>query len=288
MNYNKTLLTTALLLGLNTHAAQASLTSYTANGVDLVRMQGGGFDVSWTKDGNLFQTMANSYAGGVTAFINAVIASVPGGKINDLPNYYDTPRNSGYHTLTDYDFNEGYNVNWFGAQAYVTYLNSISYGGSSQWRLPTWTDTGATGIQDGRNGGDSGYNVNTASSELAQLYYTELGKKAPINTSGSSQNGYGILSNNGNFGIGVVGPFSNVVSDDYWLGTEYKAILGRYDYAWNFRTDIGAQGADLKLFHSSVWAVTQGQVAAVPVPAAVWLFGSGLLGILGLKPHKSA
>ena len=53
--------------------AQASLTSYTANGVDLVRMQGAGFDVSFTKDGNLFKTLASSYAGGSAAFINAVI-----------------------------------------------------------------------------------------------------------------------------------------------------------------------------------------------------------------------
>ncbi len=33
-------------------SANAALTSYNANGVDLVSMQGAGFDVSFTKDGN--------------------------------------------------------------------------------------------------------------------------------------------------------------------------------------------------------------------------------------------
>jgi hypothetical protein len=35
------------------------------------------------------------------------------------------------------------------------------------------------------------------------------------------------------------------------------------------------------------WAVRSGDVpAVVPVPAAVWLFGSGLLGLLGVVKRK--
>ncbi len=30
-----------------------------------------------------------------------------------------------------------------------------------------------------------------------------------------------------------------------------------------------------------VWAVRDGDVAAVPLPGAVWLFGAGLAGLLG-------
>jgi len=33
-------------------------------------------------------------------------------------------------------------------------------------------------------------------------------------------------------------------------------------------------------------AVRPGDVSAVPVPAAVWLFGSGLMGLLGLARRK--
>jgi len=36
------------------------------------------------------------------------------------------------------------------------------------------------------------------------------------------------------------------------------------------------------------WAVRAGDVGAVPVPAAVWLFGSGLLGLVGVARKKKA
>ncbi len=36
------------------------------------------------------------------------------------------------------------------------------------------------------------------------------------------------------------------------------------------------------------WAVRDGDVGAVPVPAAVWLFGSGLIGLLGVARRKRA
>lgn len=39
--------------------------------------------------------------------------------------------------------------------------------------------------------------------------------------------------------------------------------------------------------YSNVWAVATGNVAAVPVPAAIWLFASGLLGLVGFGRHKS-
>lgn len=274
---------------------QASLTSYTANGVDLVRMQGAGFDLSFTKDGNLFQTLANSYAGGTTAFVNAVI-SASGGKITDTPNSYDTPANSGYHNLTASDFNTSTGqVSWFGAKAYVNYLNSVSYGSSNQWALPTWTDTGAAGPNYGYSGTDWGYNVNPSSDPFAQLYYGELSKKAAA--TGSTpfglvmQSGYGIFGNNGQqVAGGAVGPFSNVQSSAYWLGTERAAPLS--NGAWSFRTEYGDQGFYNKDNQIYAWAVTPGQVAslpvpAVPVPSAVWLFGSGLFGLLSLKKRHS-
>ncbi|HHJ36602.1 MAG TPA: VPLPA-CTERM sorting domain-containing protein [Gammaproteobacteria bacterium] len=38
------------------------------------------------------------------------------------------------------------------------------------------------------------------------------------------------------------------------------------------------------------WAVQSGNVgtAVVPIPAAVWLFGSGLIGLIGLTRRKKA
>ncbi len=287
MRFTSPLLAAGLLLSLTTLTAEASLTSYTANGVDLVRMQGGGFDVSFTKDGNLFKTLAGSYAGGASAFVSAVIASVPNGKIIDTANYYDTPANSGYHTLSSSDFNTSTStVSWFGAKAYVSYLNSISYAGSTQWSLPGVADTGTAGCNYANSGTDCGYNVNPSTDPLAQLYFAELGKKSYLNTSGVYQSGHGIFGNNGvQVAGGAVGPFANAQSSAYWSDTEYAPYPG---YAWNFSTSTGSQYDYYKSNQSYAWAVSPGQVAAVPVPGAVWLFGTGLVGWLGLKRRGHA
>jgi hypothetical protein len=36
------------------------------------------------------------------------------------------------------------------------------------------------------------------------------------------------------------------------------------------------------------WAVHSGDVSAVPIPTAIWLFGSGLLGLIGVARTKKA
>jgi len=81
------------------------------------------------------------------------------------------------------------------------------------------------------------------------------------------------------------GPFSNVQAYVYWSGTEYAA--NPYG-AWYFYTSYGNQGYDNKGFQFYAWAVSPGQVNAVPVPGAVWLFGTGMLGLLGLKRRGHA
>ena len=53
----------------------------------------------------------------------------------------------------------------------------------------------------------------------------------------------------------------------------------------------GVQGTTNKTYGAYAWAVHDGDVAAlssVPVPAAVWLFGSGLFGLLGFARRKKA
>lgn len=291
MQHPKTLLAAGLLLSAASLNAQASLTSYTANGVDFVRMQGAGFDLSFTKDGNLFQTLANSYAGGSSAFVTAVI-NASGGKITDTPNAFDTPSNSGYHTLSSSDFNPSTGrVNWFGAKAYVNYLNRVSYGGSDQWALPTLTDTGSPGCNFANKGTDCGYNVNTSTDPLAQLYYGELAKKGYHFTNGQKRGGgWGIFTNKGvQVAGGAVGPFTNVQSDAYWVGTEYAPAPS---VAWVFATSYGSQDYASKSGQYYAWAVSPGLVtaspAAVPVPGAVWLFGTGLLGLLRLLNRRKA
>jgi len=256
MGFKQLPLAIGVLLSANTLNANASLTSYTgAGGVGLVYSSLG--DITWMADGNLFQTIAGSYGGGASAFVNAVIASVPSGKINDTPNFYDTPANSGFHNLSSSDFNTtSGQVTWFGAHAFTIYLNSINYGGSSQWRLPSADETG---------------------SELIQLYYSELGALIYPGTNGSD---FGILGDGSYLSSGSAGPFVHAQTYAYWAGSEYAPSA--YS-AWIFNTYYGHPGFDEKDDQLYAWAVSSGQVAAVPLPAAAWLFSTALLGLLGLK-----
>jgi hypothetical protein len=103
-------------------------------------------------------------------------------------------------------------------------------------------------------------------------------------------NEYGHLNNYGAgtvFGSGITssspGPFSHVQSVRYWSSTGFAP---NPSLAWGFGFGGGGPGLDNKLDDFYGWAVQSGNVGAVPVPAAVWLFGSGLIGLLGLARRK--
>ncbi len=84
-----------------------------------------------------------------------------------------------------------------------------------------------------------------------------------------------------------MGPFTNLQSYTYWSGTEYAPIT---DDAWSFNFSNANQYRHNKNGYNRNYyalAVRDGDVAAVPVPAALWLFGSAL-GLLGLMRRKSA
>lgn len=245
MSFNKPLLA-GLLLSLTVLNAEATLTPYTSAGQSLVYSSVS--NVTWTQDANLLGTMEASNPN----LINTIISTI--GSISDTANYFDTPSDSGYHTLSTNDFGNHGLVTWFGAQAFVSYLNTINYGGSHQWALPS---VGANQ--------QSGYNQ--ASGQFSQLFYNELYGSA-FSTIPDTDN------------------FTNEQIYSYWLGTE--SASDSY-YAWSFDTYYGYQDAGWdKLWQFSVWAVCPGLVSAVPVPGTVWLFGTGLVGLLGLKRRGHA
>jgi hypothetical protein len=153
--------------------------------------------------------------------------------------------------IDDFDTATG-RLSWWGGIAFTNYLNSINYAGSNQWRLPT-------------SNAISGYN-GTAGNELGQLFYSELS---------------GTAGNN----IPNTPTFTNEQAYAYWSGTEYASNPG---FAWIFVTTNGSQDHVSKLNQGYAWAVSPGQVSAVPVPGAVWLMGTGLLGLLGLKRRGHA
>jgi hypothetical protein len=159
----------------------------------------------------------------------------------------------GGHSLTASDFGAGGLVNWYAAQAYVDYLNKIDYGNSNQWSLPTTPD----------NSFSAGYNLTT--SQLGELFYQELG-----GTAGSS-----IPSNS---------LFTNEQAYGYWSAT---GLSSGTTNAWYFSTAAGLQGFVSDGFQLYAWAVSPGDLTAVPEPEIISMFALGLFG-LSLAIRKKA
>jgi hypothetical protein len=207
-------------------------------------------NITWAADANLFQTQAASNANLVSEIIAA-----NGGVIHDTPNGYDGY--TGIYNLSAADFNTATGVmTWFGAQAWA---NNLTLGGVTGWSLPS-TPNEATG-----------YNV--TSSQMGDLFYNQLGVSAYNSIATSTNPNYNL--------------FTNVQSYWYWSGSEYAPNA---DGAWHFNTNYGSQvnnPKDSQFYEFYAWAVRPGDVAAVPVPGAFWLFGSAMVGLMGLKRRGS-
>jgi hypothetical protein len=175
------------------------------------------------------------------------------------------------------------NLDWYEINDLIA---SININGIARWRLPTMIDTGSPGCDWSYGGTDCGYNVQTTSgstvySEMASLYYDTLGNLALYDTSGNPQAGGGLKN---------TGPFSIWTTAGYWTGLDYALNI---DNAWLFDLPGGAQDGRLVDKRSGVpyaWPVHDGDVgtAIVPLPAAVCLFGSGLVGLAGISRRKKS
>jgi hypothetical protein len=237
MNIKLPLSAVGLLIGATSFNANAVLTSFIGAGnVGLVYSSVS--NVTWTQDANLFKTMYDAD--------NSLISQIA----SVTPSYNDPLWGVQTIDVGDFSISSG-RMTWWGGLAFTHYLNSINYGGSSQWRLPS---AGANP--------QSGFNVG----ELGQLFYSELG--------GTRDNS-----------IPNTPTFNNEQSFWYWLAEGYAPFP---HVAWLFDTGIGAQAISVKSEQYFAWAVSPGQVAAVPVPGAVWLMGSALIGLLASKRRGHA
>ncbi|WP_229008446.1 DUF1566 domain-containing protein [Methylophilus sp. Leaf408] len=143
------------LIALNSLSANAELTPFNSNGVDLVYSSVS--DVTWTKDANLIYSMINDI--GFNELVSNVIAA---NSTTNSPLSVSDFENS---PLARYGW-----VSWAGGMAFANYLNTINYGGRNNWRLPTVANTNI--------GWGLTTNDNVRGDELSELFYKELGGSA--------------------------------------------------------------------------------------------------------------
>jgi hypothetical protein len=144
----------------------------------------------------------------------------------------------------------------------LTYFDSVRGVTYDDWRLPVVFNSGA-----------EGYDTAGASSELAYMYYVNLGYSAnydphttdPVPTSDAYN------------------PFINISYRGYWTDTASEFS----NRAWYEHFHFGFGGVTSVFDYNQVWAVRDGDVAplvsnSVPEPGTLGLFGAaiGLAGFL--------
>lgn len=94
------------------------------------------------------------------------------------------------------------------------------------------------------------------------------------------------LGNPSIIGVGSLdntGPFTNLLGEGYWSGSEFsltQAFIMGFGDGDNFPLNKDEFGFMLPVFNDDV--------NPIPVPAAIWLFGSALVGLVGFSRRRKA
>ena len=189
------------------------------------------------------------------------------GNLATLEAYYDDVMNITWLADANNSGTSGYAtdglMNWDDAN---TWAANLTLNGQNDWRLPTTLQPDASCHFQG-NDISSGFGC--AGSEMGSLFYDTLG-----NTSGLTGSSI------------TTGPFNHVqigseVKYRYWSATESSNNTTR---AWHFSFWDGRQGDTKKYRLRHAWAVHDGYIGnPVPLSSGIWLFLSGLVGLIGVK-----
>lgn len=208
---------------------------------------------------------------------------------------------------TRYAMTSGYSadgaMDWLTANAWATglsYYDAVRGVTWDDWRLPTLLPVNGNNFVSSRSydgSTDGGYNISapgsvypeTTASEMAYMFYVNLGNVSYYSTTGAIRPPGWSSVPNASFTDSTTGEtiaFLNLRAYSYWFDQRMIPING---YAWRFDFFTGGQGAKFTSDGAFAWAVRDGDVGAsvVPIPAAVWLFGSALVGLFGWTRRKA-
>ena len=173
--------------------------------------------------------------------------------------YYDTVLDITWLTDANYAMTSGYDddgyMDW---DTSLLWAGQLVFAGYDNWRL-----AGIKNTTDPAAATCIGYNCDDT--EMAFMYYTNLG----------GNNGGGKLTGN-------QAPFVNIKAE-YWAD-----IMVDAGHSINYHFSDGIQFTHPNHNEFAAWAVMDGDISAVPIPAAVWLFASGLLGLAGMARSREA
>ena len=151
----------------------------------------------------------------------------------------------------------GEEKNWDDAIAWIETLNTASFLGYQDWRLPKAEpisgDTYIVNKDPSTDGtADYGYNITSPKNDLAYLYNVEVVTAASPH------------------------PFESLSADFYWSGSEFDL-----NEAWAFDFGTGLNTSLSKEEAHYAWAARD--IVPVPNPGGFFLLGSGLLGLVGIR-----
>jgi hypothetical protein len=212
---------------------------------------------------------------------------------------YDSVLNITWLQDANYAKTSGYNndglMTWNQAKTWaanIEYFDTVRNVTWTEWRLPHILPINASNynlkyLNDGST--DEGSNISApgtiyagnTGSEMAYMFYNNLHNISYWDLAGNGgQTGWGLQN---------TFPFINLQANPpYWSSFADPDLS---NMVWFFEFNGGYQTANYIDRTYYAWAVRDGDVAPVPLPSAIWLFGSGLAGIIGfikLKENRRA